>query len=200
MTTIGYRAMYALGITPWDQDDPPEELLRVVDGPRALPPGRALDLGCGTGADAVFLATRGWKVTGVDSVPKALDAARRRSAEAGVDVDWRRGEVGALADAGVEGLFDLVYDVGCFHGLSDAARARCADAITSMAGPAAVLLVFAFVPGRRGPAPRGIGEAELVDRFGPHWKLVHRRRAEDVQLAGPLRNADPHWYRFARTG
>ena len=79
--------MYRVGFTPWDNDEVPAELAAVVDGDDALPPGRALDIGCGTGTQAVHLARAGWKVTGIDAVEKPLVKARRRAADSGVAVD-----------------------------------------------------------------------------------------------------------------
>src|SRR5438034_5336187 len=79
-----YRAAYRLGLRVWERAVPPSGLVDLVEGPSALPPGRALDLGCGTGTDSVYLALHGWDVTGVDMVPKALAAARRRAVVAGV--------------------------------------------------------------------------------------------------------------------
>ncbi|NEY35171.1 methyltransferase domain-containing protein [Streptomyces sp. PRKS01-65] len=72
-----------------------------------LPPGSALDLGCGEGADAVWLASRGWRVTGVDISATALERAARHAAEAGVAdrVTWERHELGRSFP---EGTFDLV--------------------------------------------------------------------------------------------
>jgi hypothetical protein len=69
-----------------------------------IPPvtGRALDVGCGSGRDAVYLAKRGWTVTAVDSVDKALATARRRAAEEGVEVQWVKGHVAALDWLGLE--------------------------------------------------------------------------------------------------
>ncbi|MDT0612529.1 class I SAM-dependent methyltransferase [Streptomyces lancefieldiae] len=72
-----------------------------------LTPGTALDLGCGEGADAVWLASRGWRVTGVDISGTALDRAAGHAAEAGVGdrVAWERHELGRSFP---EGSFDLV--------------------------------------------------------------------------------------------
>lgn len=70
-----------------------------------LPPGTALDLGCGEGADAVWLAARGWKVTGVDISETALTRAAAHAAEAGVSVTWERHELGVTFPSGE---FDLV--------------------------------------------------------------------------------------------
>jgi SAM-dependent methyltransferase len=191
--------MYAAGLTPWDDETPPPELVGLVQGDEALPPARALDLGCGTGTDAVFLARHGWQVTGVDSVARPLHAARRRAQEAGVEVAWVQGSVAALDTLGLEGPFHLVHDVGCFHGLSDGERDRYVRAVTALSAKSATMLLFAFLPGRRGPAPRGVSRAELQERFGPHWDLVEWHRDEHAELKGPLRNAAPHWYRFHRS-
>jgi cyclopropane fatty-acyl-phospholipid synthase-like methyltransferase len=196
--SIGYRLMYATGLTPWDDETPPPELAGLVQGDEALPPARALDLGCGTGTDAVFLARHGWKVTGVDSVARPLQAARRRAQEAGVEVAWVQGSVAALDTLGLEGPFHLVHDVGCFHGLSDDERNGYARAVTALSAKSATMLLFAFQPGRRGPAPRGVSREELQERFDPQWELVEWHRDEHAELKGPLRNAAPHWYRFHR--
>ena len=70
-----------------------------------LPPGRALDLGCGEGADALWLAERGWTVTAVDISTTALDRARAEATRRGLEVDWRQQD---LADALPAGPYDLV--------------------------------------------------------------------------------------------
>ena len=196
--SIGYRLMYAAGLTPWDDETPPPELVGLVQGDEALPPARALDLGCGTGTDAVFLARHGWQVTGVDSVARPLQAARRRAQEAGVEVAWVQGSVAALDTLRLKGPFHLVHDVGCFHGLSDDERQGYVRAVTALSAESATMLLFAFLPGRRGPAPRGVSREELQERFGPQWELVEWHRDEHAELKGPLRNAAPHWYRFHR--
>ncbi len=79
-----FRVFYRLGFTPWD-GHPIAQSLRTWsrEGDDALPAGSALDLGCGTGDSSIYLAQHGWKVTGVDFVPKALEKARAKAAAAG---------------------------------------------------------------------------------------------------------------------
>src|ERR1700730_6361085 len=79
-----YRTAYLLGLKVWDRDVPTADLVQLVEGASA--PGRALDLGCGTGTDSTYLAQHGWDVTGVDMVPEARAIARRRAVAAGVQV------------------------------------------------------------------------------------------------------------------
>jgi methylase of polypeptide subunit release factors len=88
-----YRFAYRIGFRPWESDAPSmipqfDQLLAQVEETRAVPPGSALDLGCGTGRWSVRLAERGWQVVGVDVVPRAIDAARHRAEQAGVDVTF----------------------------------------------------------------------------------------------------------------
>jgi len=109
---ILYRLAYRLGTPRWDTGGPQPELEQLVRG-RA--PARALDLGCGTGADAVYLAGHGWQTTGVDFAPEAIAAARKKAADAGVDAAFVVGDASRLADAGVRGPFDLLLDIGCYH-------------------------------------------------------------------------------------
>ncbi len=196
--SVGYRVMYAIGATPWDGHETPPELLQLIEGHEALSAGRALDLGCGTGADAVLLAARGWKVTGVDIVSKALQTARHRAQEAGVDVEWVQGSVATVGELELTGPYDLAYDMGCFHGLRSSDRTGYARGVTALTEPGATLLLFAFKPGWRGPAPSGASADELTARFSPDWELVDSHRDATAQLAGPLRNAEPHWYRLQR--
>jgi SAM-dependent methyltransferase len=97
---IPYRLMYAVGFAPWERRNVPELWRPLFEGALAMEPGRALDMGCGSGRDAVHLAGRGWEVTAVEFVDKALAKAKQRAAEAGVDVNWVSGDVGQLGRLG----------------------------------------------------------------------------------------------------
>lgn len=112
-----YRLFYRLGLIIWRRARPPAELVALVEGPSALPIGRALDLGCGTGTDTIYLAARGWDVTGVDMVPKALAIARRSATAAGVSPLFLQGDVTRLDELGVGDGYTLLLDFGCFHTL-----------------------------------------------------------------------------------
>ena len=77
-----YRIAYLVGFKPWDTGVRPPELVAVVEGPDRLPPGKALDLGSGTGTNAIYLAQHGWDVTAIDFTPRPVRAARRKAAAA----------------------------------------------------------------------------------------------------------------------
>src|SRR5437660_2692849 len=118
-----YRLLYLLGITPWDREQVPKpvtELAEELSGSE----GRALDVGCGTGRDAVYLAGRGWTVTGIDGVPRAIERAKRRAKDAGAEVNWVLGDVTDLQSLGIGDGYELVLDRVRFHGLADDERPR----------------------------------------------------------------------------
>src|SRR5436190_14432172 len=115
--SLVYRLLYLVGFTPWDSGKVPDELIQLVEGDEALTPGRALDIGCGTGTQSVYLAGKGWEVTGIDAVEKPLRQARARATAADVSVQWVRADVTRLPELGLAPGYTLFFDRGCFHGL-----------------------------------------------------------------------------------
>ena len=198
--SLAYRLMYLVGFTPWDREEVTGELSSLVEGEHALPPGRALDIGCGTGTQAVYLAHHGWQVTAVDVVDRALRRARARGEAAGVEVDWRRHDAGRLLDLDLEPGVTLVHDRGCFHGLGDAAREGYARGVTSLAAPGAVFLLMSFAPNRKAVGPSGASEEELVERLGQGWELVEATPVTERPSKGPMVDVPLSWYRFIRRG
>ena len=192
-----YSILYRLGITPWEHDDAPEQLKSVSDE-WATPDRDALDVGCGTGADAVYLAEHGWSVTGVDGVERALTKARARARARGVEVTWAQGDVCRLDQLGIAQKFTLVLDRGCSHDFSDEQRDQYARALSATTRPDAVLLMFAFQPRKRGLGPRGVSEAGLIRHLGPDWKLLSSTPDTEVRLPRWLGDARPTWYRLQR--
>jgi SAM-dependent methyltransferase len=195
--SLAYQIMYRLGVTPWEHREPPEPLAGLIEGPRALPPGDLLDIGCGTGHDAIYCARHGWTVTGVDAAGRALQDARRNADQAGVQIRFLHADIAGPGTTDLGAGYTLLLDFGCLHGLPDGSFQRAAATITNAAKPGAVLLMFAFAPGRRGPAPRGIDPARIPALF-PQWDLTFSRPASEVPLRGPMRNARPSWYQLVR--
>lgn len=166
-----FRVFYRLGFTPWDGHPQSAVLRDLVEGSDPMPPGSALDLGCGTGDASIYLAQHGWRVTGTDFVPKALDEARAKAAAAGATVDFVHADVTHLRQSGIDPGFQLIVDNGCFHGMSDHDRDLYVQEVSAVADPGARLLMIAFKPaGRFGPA--GVEQAEIERRFTPDWALL----------------------------
>lgn len=97
-----WEQRYGAGQRIWSGNPNPQLVAAVTD----LPPGTALDVGTGEGADAIWLAERGWKVTGVDVAQAGLDRAAQHAAEVGVDVTWQQADVTAWDPAPAQ--YDLV--------------------------------------------------------------------------------------------
>lgn len=195
--SLTYRIMYRIGFTPWDTGQVPPELTGLIEGPGALPAGRALDVGCGTGTQAVYLASNGWQVAAVDAVPRPLARARARADAAGVNVDWILADVARIARLELTPGFTLVFDRGCFHGLDDSQRAGYSAAVTDLAAPGATLLIMAFAPSRVLVAPPGVEQSELLGRFAG-WRLVSAQPDSRGEISGPMRNVPRTWYRLVR--
>lgn len=110
---------YLEGSLPWDTGTPDADLVEAVRS-GALPPGRILEVGCGTGTNAVWLAGEGFSVAAVDCAPQAIVLARERAEKAGVKVDFAVNDI--LSEAPPGGPFDAAFDRGCFHVFDDASE------------------------------------------------------------------------------
>lgn len=196
--TLAYRIMYRLGVTPWEHSQPPAPLADLIEGPHALPPGDMLDIGCGTGSDAIYAARHGWNVTGVDAVPHPLQRARRNARRSGATVRFLHTDISRATDSELGGNYTLLLDCGCLHGLTPTQLRHAAGTLTSVAKSGATLVMLAFAPGRRGPAPRGIDPADIPALF-PQWELAFSRPASELPLRGPMRNARPSWHQLVRS-
>ena len=193
---MNYSLAYAIGFHPWEDlaEHPPfaSKLLELIarEEERRHPPyGPALDLGCGSGVWGVQLARRGWEVTGVDLVDKALRRARARAAESRVEMRLVKADVTALSRADVGGDFRLVLDTGTFHGLDDEQRAAMGREVSAVCADDAGLLLDCFTPARRGPLPRGASR-EDVERAVPDWEIT------DVEVADAEPDALARLFRF----
>ena len=202
---MNYKVAYAIGFHPWEDlaDHPPfaEKLLELVareEEGREPPYGRALDIGTGSGVWGVRLAKRGWRVTGVDIVEKALRRAHERAREEGVEMHLVDGDVTALSDSGVGSGFRLVLDTGTFHGLTDAQRAAMARELDAVCADDATVLLDCFAPRRRGPLPRGASREDVEQAFHG-WTITDAEVADAKPdaLARVLR-FDERFYRLRR--
>jgi SAM-dependent methyltransferase len=195
-----YQLLYLLHVRPWERDGIAPQLRELVEGPDALPPGRALDVGCGTGGPSVYLALHGWKVTGVDVVARALAQARARARDAGVSLHLVHGDVTRAAkEVTACGPYRLLLDTGCYHGLDVADRVRYAELVGQVAEDGAALLMFALTPGgaSRPRTFRGASEEEIRARFGDGWEYVWKQAHAGRPVFG---GAGQFWYLLRRRG
>jgi len=189
-----YWLAYRRGRAPWDTGISPPELVSIVEGDQALPPGKALDLGCGTGTNCMYLAQHGWDASGVDFTAQALERASEKAARAGVMVKFYRGDVTRLGNLPLRGPFDLLLDLGCFHNLTPQGRQGYAQGIAALSKPGTTLLLYAFVPRRLrgrtvGVTPDDV-KAALKDTFA----------CEQIDWGNDAPGTGSAWYTFRRLG
>lgn len=175
---------YAEGPLPWDTGVPDPTLVESLGH---LPRGRALEIGCGTGTNAVYLASQGYEVVGVDFAPRAVARARARAAGAGLPVAFH--EVDIQRDALPGGGFDLVFDRGCLHVFDTPdERARFAEQVASALAPGGQWLSLAGStegPVRDGGPPRR-SALDLVAAIEPHLEILDLRRLSFDVMGQPV--------------
>jgi SAM-dependent methyltransferase len=195
-----YQLMYRIGFTPWDTPETsvPAVLRDVIEGSQAIHSGRALDLGCGMGRHAIYLARHGWQVTGLDSAGLALRTARQRADRAGVKIDFVRGDVTRIDKTGVSGPFNFFLDGGCFHGMSEDERRRYSKSITQVAAPDAEILLFSFGPSMRSIPPRGAEKSDVERCLADSWSIFWTVTDRDVPEVLADSYSFTAWYRLKR--
>jgi cyclopropane fatty-acyl-phospholipid synthase-like methyltransferase len=191
---VGYRSWafdlrYLLGWPPWDTQVTPPEVVELVEG-ESLPPGRALDLGCGTGTNCIYLARHGWEVVGVDFSILAIRRAWRKARRAGVDCQFYRGDVTDLAF--LADPFDLMLDIGCLHSLPQERWERYAAGVARLVRPGGLYLLYAFTSQPDQSAPRGVASEGIRSLFAPAFAMERKEGGEDP--SGP----QSAWYWLRR--
>lgn len=173
---------YRLRRMPWELGPRPE-LVDLVEGGR-LRPGRTVDLGCGTGANAIFLAQHGFDVTGIDFSPTAIGKARSAAKTAGVRVRFLVGDLTALPPG--LGVFNVLVDFGTLDDLSPGQRDRYLENVLPLAAADAFFFLWCFDwPPRRRDALLGLStlpRAEVLHRFGPAFDVERVAGTQRPQL------------------
>jgi 2-polyprenyl-3-methyl-5-hydroxy-6-metoxy-1,4-benzoquinol methylase len=159
--------------TPWDTGITPPEVDEFI---ASHPPGRALELGCGTGTNVITLAQHGWQVTGVDYAWSAIRMARQKAQQAGISADLRVDSVTRLS--GINGPFDLILDIGCFHNLSPDTRSTYLDQVEHLLDPAGTFLLYVHFKPEAASQSHGVIEADL-EQIAARLRLASRQNGTE---------------------
>ena len=141
----------------WDTGVSPPELFNFIANHS---PGRALDLGCGTGTNAITLAKSGWQVIGVDFSQRAIHIAKKKVQQNRVKVDLHMSDVTRL-DA-ITGSFDLILDVGCFHSIKEKDQSKYIANINRFLSPKGTYLLYAFFKDQHDDYGPGVTEEAII--------------------------------------
>jgi SAM-dependent methyltransferase/predicted enzyme related to lactoylglutathione lyase len=153
---------------PWDIGRPQPAFVRLAEAGALA--GVLLDAGCGTGEHTILAARHGARALGIDVSPLAVDIARRKAIERGVDTSFQVLDVLRLVTLGE--AFDTVVDSGLFHVFDDSARARYVTALRAVLRPGGHLHLMCFSDRQPGDwGPRRVTEGELRAAFGFGWRI-----------------------------
>ena len=167
---IEWNDRYRDGNLPWDTGRPSSELQRVI---RQIPiqPCRALELGCGTGTNSVWLAQEGFDVTGIDLAPLAVELAEKRARAAGVKVHFVAGDVLRLPD--LDGPFAFLLDRGCYHAVRRDAPDQYAPAVArQLASGGRGLILAGNAREPHDPGPPMVTEQQIRDELGAAFQIL----------------------------
>jgi SAM-dependent methyltransferase len=184
-TPADFEASYA-GEPPWDVGRAQAEIIRLSDDGEIR--SDVLDVGCGTGENALFLASRGHPVVGVDSAPTAIARATEKAAQRGLNATFLVHD--ALDLGALRHRFTSALDCGLFHVLGDPERRRYAESLARVLGSGGVLHLLCFSDEEpAGPGPRRISQFELRDAFrGPFVSTrIREARFENTMQEGGAR-------------
>ncbi len=154
---------------PWDTGISPPELIQFIE---SHPPGRAIDIGCGTGTNVITLARSGWTVTGVDFAPRAIHLARKKIRSAQVEAKLSVNDATKLH--GITGPFELALDIGCFHSLSRDGQEKYLEQLDRILATGGFWLMYGFLRSEENQSSTGLGMAD-IKRITTHLALLARQ-------------------------
>jgi methyl halide transferase len=189
VTIADWDAAYRQGTPPWDTGMPHGELVRVLDEYR-LRPQTVLDIGCGTGGDAVLLARRRFEVTAVDCSPIALERARLRAEQQNALLRFVLADVFEFAQTA--GEFDLVVDAGFYHCVRQTNLNRYLDMLWRVTRPGSHYFCLAGAPSETADeGPPQVTQDEIHNELGRLFEFIHLRPARWESLV--RKDGHPAW-------
>ena len=175
MPTRDWNERYENGDLPWDTGETDEHLARLVESGRVVP-GKALEVGCGTGTNSLWLARQGFDVLGLDVAPAALERANQKLA--GESLSCRFGLLDFVRDDSLTASYDFVFDRGCFHIYDDDAdRFQFAKQVSRVlkAGGVWFSLIGSTEGGPRDTGPPRRTANDVVAAIEPHLEILELR-------------------------
>lgn len=177
---------------PWDTGITPPEIVSVVE---ELPPGKALDLGCGTGTNVQYLLEHGWQADGVDYVPRAIEQAQAKLANFPAETfAVYCHDVTKLHElTELRAPYDMVVDIGCGHGIPVDEATQYASDISSLLKPGGIWMLYAHEP--TGENDFGWTPANVKQLSSAHFDLAEQLLSNDTTNGMPS-----GWYRLVNRG
>ncbi len=177
-----FEASYRDGDAPWDIGRPQGEIVMLAEA--GLIVGSVLDIGCGTGENALYLAGRGHAVFGLDGSNTAIERARQKAAERKLVAQFHAWD--ALELKRLRKSFETVIDVGLFHVFANADRRRYAESLAEVTASGSDLFILNWSTEEPpGPGPRRVDEYEIRDAFRSLFATMEVKPALFERLGAP---------------
>jgi SAM-dependent methyltransferase len=188
-----WNLFYLLGRTPWDTEVTPPELIEVVERGQ-IPPGRALDIGCGTGTNAIYLAQHSFEAVGVDIAYLAIWRARYKAWREKTPVKFYTGDVLKLGMK--RGLIipvpvDFVLDIGCLHSLIEKQLYSYTEMLWRVLRIGGFYMLYAWGPRELHGRSIGLSPDKIRATLG---NSLHNQWIREGEEGG----APSYWYLFER--
>ena len=182
---LDWDVLYRESTPPWETGKPAAELIRLI-GEKAIRPCRVLEVGCGTGANAVYLARGGFEVTAIDSSPTAIERARTRVEQSGALLRIVLDDVFGFVRSC--GTFDLVFDAGFYHFIRQTELSRFLDLLWHVTRPGSLYLTLAGAAGETAEGgPPQVSEEQIRWELGRLFECVQIRPFTfESPLMGPM--------------
>lgn len=156
------------GTPPWDIGRPQASTVRLAEAGEIT--GSVLDVGCGTGENALYLAERGFEVDGVDAAPVAIERAQAKARDRGIEAEFLVWDALRLGELGR--TFDTAIDVGLFHSFQDEERPVFAENLVAVLKPVGRYLMLCWSERNEwGYGPRRVTQAEIHETFAAGWSV-----------------------------
>lgn len=173
MKRISFDLLYLLGKTRWDTGVVPPEVVEFVG---SHPPGRALDIGCGTGTSMLYLFQQGWQVDGVDFSWLAVRRANSRLRKAGFPPTARVADITRLTLAQQE--YNYILDIGCFHQLPPSGKQAEIRAVQRLLAPAGCWMIYGHCWSSGARSNHGLTGQEM-EELSDHFKVSRRQDGQE---------------------
>lgn len=181
-----FEWLYWRGHTPWDTQITPSEVMEFI---AHHPPGKALDLGCGTGTNALTLARHGWQVAGIDFSAQAIYKARQKASQANLKIKFYIHDVTDLSF--LTDLYDYALDIGCLFTLPPKDQAKYTANLSRILRPGGWYMLYAWLPRPWKGKIYGISSTEVSS-------LMNSSFIEIRKVIGEEKGYPSAWYWFQR--